>query len=226
MSPYTVVIPAYNAARTLRETLESVFAQTVRPETIIVVDDGSSDGTVAEARKYGGRVQVLSQKNQGPGVAMSLGLRCARTPVIAALDADDLWLPGKMERQLTYLDAHPECDAVFTRMQCFGEAAYHGKVQDGWTRSSMVFRGKLVAALGDVVDPPGRRGEMVDWIARGREAGFQFVHLNEVLVRRRVAPGSLSYRRDDAKDRGYLHVARAALLRKRAARQVAEGGKI
>ncbi len=224
MQPYTVVIPAYNAETTLGETLESVFLQTIQPTKTIVVDDGSSDSTVAAAQQFGDRVQVLSQVNQGPGVAMSLGLRQCRTPVIASVDADDLWLPGKMERQLAYLESHPECAAVFAQVRCFGEAAYQDKVQDGWNRSTMVFRSKLVGALGDIVDPPGRRGEMVDWIARGREAGFQFVHLNEVLARRRVAPGSLSYRRDDAKDRGYLHVARAALLRKRAARRLAKGG--
>ena len=131
-----------------------------------------------------------------------------------------------MKRQLEYLAQHPECSGVFSQLECFGEPAYDGKVQDGWSRTTLTFRREVFVAIGDVVDPPGQRGEMVDWIARGREAGFRFTLLGEVLARRRVAPGSLSYDRDNEKDRGYLHVARAAWMRKReAARMAAEGAQ-
>ena len=221
MQPYSVVIPAYNAEHTLEETLESVFAQLVQPTAVIVVNDGSTDNTLATARGFGQRVAVFSQDNQGPGMAMSFGLRQCRTPLIASLDADDLWFPGKMERQLGYLHAHPECAALFAQIRCFGLPSHENKVQAGWNRSSMVFRKEVFETIGDVVDPPGRRGEMVDWIAQGRETGFEFVHLDEVWVRRRIAPGSLAFERDNAKDQGYLHVARAALLRKRAAQLAA-----
>ena len=80
----------------------------------------------------------------------------------------------------------------------------------------MTIRRAVFETTGNVIDPPGMRGEMIDWIARARDAGFQLTMMPEVLAKRRVLAGSLSDRRDPAKDRGYAFAARAALLRKRA----------
>jgi hypothetical protein len=150
-------------------------------------------------------------------------MRQADTPLIASVDADDLWLPEKMERQLDFLRHNERCAGVFSRMELFGESVTGKPVQDGWSRSTMTVRRTVFESIGDVVDPPGMRGEMVDWIARAREAGFQMTMMPLVLAKRRVLRGSLSDRRDSARDRGYAHVARAALLRKRARSQRTEG---
>jgi len=80
----------------------------------------------------------------------------------------------------------------------------------------MTIRREVFLEIGEVVDPPGMRGEMIDWIARAREAGFLMKMLPEVLALRRVLRGSLSDGRDAVNDSGYLHIARAALLRRRA----------
>ena len=213
---YSVVIPAYNAARTLGETIESVLAQTVPPTQVVVVDDGSTDNTSELAREFGGCVEVLSQTNQGPGAAMSLGMRQADTPYIASVDSDDVWLPEKMQRQLEYLKNNPECHGVFAQMVLFGENVQGERIQDGWTRTTMTIRRNVFDVVGDLADPPGMRGEMIDWIARARDEGFQLTMMPEVLAKRRVLAGSLSDQRDPAKDRGYAFAARAALLRKRA----------
>ncbi len=122
---YTVIIPAYNAAGTIAETIESALRQTVSPVRILVVDDGSTDATRTVAEAFGGCVSVQTQSNHGPGAAMSLGLRQCDTPMIAGLDADDIWLPQKIQRQLDYLRRHPACSGVFTRMQHFGETVGH-----------------------------------------------------------------------------------------------------
>ncbi len=217
MQSYSVVIPAFNAAATIAESLESILGQTMLPETIVVVDDGSTDNTQAVVNTYGDRVQLLTQANRGPGAATNLGVQQCETSIIATLDSDDLWLPSKMDRQLSYLQCTPNCSAVFAQMQCFGHPKYDQQIQDGWSRTTMVFRRPLFTEIGGFMDPPGRRGEMVDWLAKGREAGFVITHLNEVLAKRRIRPGSLAFGRDDLKDRGYLHIARAALLRKRVA---------
>jgi glycosyltransferase involved in cell wall biosynthesis len=216
MVNYTVVIPAYNARQTIGETIESVLQQTVPPERVIVVDDGSTDDTLRLALEFGDCVRALTQSNQGPGAAMSLGMRQIETPIIASVDADDLWLPEKMERQLDYLQANPACAGVFAWMEHFGDCVSGTITQDGWSRTTMVIRKSACETIGDVVDPPGMRGEMIDWIARAREAGFSLQMMPEVLAKRRVHAGSLSHRRSLELDRGYLHVVRAALLRKRA----------
>ena len=101
-----VVVPAYNAAATLDETLRSVRAQTHRALEIIVVDDGSLDDTAAIARRHAAedeRVRVLCQANAGVAAARNAGWQSSRADLIAFIDADDLWAPTKIERQLQAL---------------------------------------------------------------------------------------------------------------------------
>ncbi len=99
---YAVVIPAWNAAATITRALDSVFAQTHAPAEVIVIDDGSPDGDalIATLMRYGDRIRLLRQRNAGPASARNYGVRVSRSPWIAFLDADDSWLPHKMERQL------------------------------------------------------------------------------------------------------------------------------
>ncbi|RKG90252.1 glycosyltransferase family 2 protein [Corallococcus terminator] len=93
MPLFSVVIPTYNRASLLEETLASVFAQTLTDHEVIVVDDGSTDGTLALLARYGERIRVLRQDNAGQGVARNLGIREARGEYVAFLDSDDLWPP-------------------------------------------------------------------------------------------------------------------------------------
>ena len=111
----SVVIPAHNAAKYLCETLESVRAQTFRDYETIVVDDGSSDNTAELAERFSG-VRCLRQKNRGASAARNAGIGAARGTYIAFLDADDLWLPEKLEKQAKGLEANRAawiyCDAL------------------------------------------------------------------------------------------------------------------
>lgn len=93
----SVVIPAYNAAHFLPRCLKSVFAQTLSPSEVIVVDDGSSDDTAEVAAKLGAR--VISKRNGGLSAARNTGVLAASTDWVALLDADDLWAPEKLELQ-------------------------------------------------------------------------------------------------------------------------------
>ncbi len=99
---YAVVIPAYNAAATLARALDSVFAQTLLPVEVVVVDDGSPDRAAIETvvARYGQRVRLLQRENGGPAAARNDGARASSASWIAFLDADDAWLPEKMQRQL------------------------------------------------------------------------------------------------------------------------------
>ncbi len=212
---YSVVIPAYNAAKTLAEAIDSVLNQTVPPSQVVVVNDGSLDQTRSIAESFGTTVEVFSQANSGPGSAMSRGMRHCHSPWIASIDADDVWLNCKMERQLQYLADHPTIASVFCRMQLFGDLFVSEATQDGWVRSTMTVKREVFDHVGDLVDPPGMRGEMIDWIVRAREAGWTLVMIPEVMAKRRVHAGSLSHGRDPQKDRGYAHVAMAAIMRRR-----------
>ena len=113
----SVVMPAYNAEHFVDETLESVLKQSHRRLEVIVVDDGSTDGTGARVRAYGNQVRYLQQANAGAGAARNRGLEAATGDYIAFPDADDLWRPGKLEVQLEIAARNPEsgliaCDGV------------------------------------------------------------------------------------------------------------------
>jgi glycosyltransferase involved in cell wall biosynthesis len=111
----SVVIPAYNAAGTLPDSLASVFAQTFTDYEIIVVDDGSTDSTAQILESYGDDLRVLRKPNEGrPAAARNRGVAQARGEYIAFLDADDLWRPEKLARQVELLDASPEVGLCFT----------------------------------------------------------------------------------------------------------------
>jgi glycosyltransferase involved in cell wall biosynthesis len=113
----SVVIPAYNAARFLPRCLESVYAQTLKPEEVIVVDDGSTDNTAALASELG--ATVVSRRNGGLSAARNTGIQHASSEWIALLDADDLWLPEKLERQVARIA--PEVVLVYTGTRSFDD---------------------------------------------------------------------------------------------------------
>lgn len=99
----SVVIPAFNAEATIDETLCSVRSQSHERLEIIVVDDGSTDDTVAVAERHADRdprITIIRQDNAGVAAARNAGWQAARAEFIAFIDADDLWAPGKIERQL------------------------------------------------------------------------------------------------------------------------------
>jgi hypothetical protein len=104
----SVVMPAYNAARTIGRAIDSVLGQTFNDLEVIVVDDGSQDGTLALASARGGRVRAFGQANAGPAAARNTGLGHARGEFVAFLDADDHWLPHKLERQVQLMRMRPE----------------------------------------------------------------------------------------------------------------------
>src|SRR5262245_32619321 len=109
MPEVSVVIPAYNAGRTIAAALESVFAQTYRDFEVIVVDDGSDDDTATCLGPWRDRIAyVRSGPNGGPARARNIGIAHARGRLIAFLDADDAWMPRKLHRQVEYFDRFPE----------------------------------------------------------------------------------------------------------------------
>lgn len=100
MPRISVIIPTYNCAAFLPETLESVFAQTYSDLEIILVDDGSTDNTPTVVAPYLNRITYVRQKNGGLPAARNTGIRAAKGELIALLDADDLWIVDKLKRQL------------------------------------------------------------------------------------------------------------------------------
>jgi glycosyltransferase involved in cell wall biosynthesis len=109
----SVIIPAYNAAATLKRAVSSALTQDHPALEIVVVDDGSTDETPAVISKLGSRVRALRQLNQGVSAARNAGIRAASGELIAFLDADDEWLPGKTRRQVELFARHPQVGLVY-----------------------------------------------------------------------------------------------------------------
>ena len=104
----SVVIPAYNAAQTLNRAIDSVLNQSVPVAEVIVINDGSTDGTAGIAREYGSAVRYFHQDNAGAAVARNRGVSEARGEWIAFLDADDEWLPNFIASHMEVLNRYPD----------------------------------------------------------------------------------------------------------------------
>ncbi|MBV9924319.1 MAG: glycosyltransferase [Acidobacteria bacterium] len=109
---HSVVIPTYNRAKYLTDALRSVFEQGCEGVEVIVVDDGSTDGTREAVSQFG--VRYVYQENRGTSAAKNLGINLARGELVSFLDSDDVWLPGKMRLERELFMKHPEADAVVT----------------------------------------------------------------------------------------------------------------
>jgi glycosyltransferase involved in cell wall biosynthesis len=217
----SVVIPAFNAAATLGETLASVLSQTRPPDEVIVVDDGSTDATAEIARERLD-ARVLRQANGGVASAMNAGLRASRCSLVAFLDADDVWMPAHLETHERHLGDQPGLDASvgwvveFVCPSLPPEEAGRFRprpAQPGWLAGATVIRRGVFERVGEF-DPSLRIGAWIDWVDRARHAGISFGVVDGAVLRRRLRPGSLSTRAG-AQGSGWVNVARLALARRR-----------
>jgi glycosyltransferase involved in cell wall biosynthesis len=186
----SVIITAWNAERYIGEALASVAAQTLPVHQIVVNDDGSTDGTVGAIRASGLPVEVLESPHEGISQGRNRALARATGDVLAFLDADDVWLPTKLEKQCGLLAARPELDAVYCRVDEFADGAGDGHrapVLDavGPLLSGTVIRAHLLDAVGPF-RPGLASGDWLDWWARATDGGMRADEVPEVLVRRRL----------------------------------------
>ena len=121
MPRVSVIIPTYNCARYLGRAIDSALTQTYKDYEIVVLDDGSTDDTKDVAMQYGGKITYLYQQNRGLAAARNQAISKASGELLAYLDADDMWYPEKLERQVTFLDSHQECGMVHGEMSVINE---------------------------------------------------------------------------------------------------------
>ena len=231
----TFLIGAYDNAETLHEAIASVLGQTVSALELIVIDDGSTDDSAAIARdaaERDARVRVLAMpRNVGISRSLNEGLRAARTPVAAILDADDRAEPQRLERQLAVLDADPAVAVVGSRMREVDEtgatlrprtAFAAGDVRPVLLRfnpvpnTSAAFRRELVLAAGGY-DPRYRYAMEYDLWLRLAER-HAIVALDEVLGVRRMSRTNVAARREREQIAEALAIRGRALRRRRTLR--------
>ena len=201
-----MIVPAYNVERYLGEALESALAQTVPPAEVIVVDDGSTDGTRAVAESFAPRVVCVPQENAGPGPARNRGAALATGDFLAFLDADDVWEPDKLERQLAAFRADPGLELVFGHVREFVspdlDSAAAARLRPragslpGRFAGTMVVRTGTFARVGPFSSARGVT-ETLDWLLRAQEANVREATVPECVVRRRLHGGNLWLRNQD-----------------------------
>ena len=195
----SIIVPVYNAARTLARCLESAGAQTFTDWELIAVDDASSDDSAGIVRRWGDpRVRLLQhQVNRGPGAARNTGLAAATGEYVALLDSDDEWLPSKLERQLAFL-AETGCDACgceYWRVSRTGEERVRMPDPPSWaealharcefTGSTLLSRRACAEANGPMLEEV-RFFEDWEWMLRFVRQ-FRYRVLPEPLLRYFVA---------------------------------------
>jgi glycosyltransferase involved in cell wall biosynthesis len=204
------IIPVYNGERFLSESLESIFGQTYNPLQVIVVDDGSTDRTAEIARSYGSRLLLLQQPNRGSAAAKNRGISAAEGEYIAFLDADDVWYPEKLARQIARLRKRNHIDLCFTRFEHFWmpelahEEQRHGnsplsQPQAAWSIGTLLTRRSIFDNFG-LFDDGLRGNENMIWFLRAAGQGAVIEVLTDVLMRRRFHSAN-----DTRRGIGHLH---------------------
>lgn len=196
----SVIIPAWNAEAHLAEALESVLAQELPADEIIVVNDGATDGTAAIASRYAERgVVLLSRENGGCAAALNTGLAAASGDAYAFLDADDLWRPEKLRLQAAELREQPELEGVFSHVQGFASPDLDAELRaricvpaaplEGIHKGTLLIQASAFHRIGPF-DERVRTGDFVEWYLRAQEKGLRYRVLPQVLYLRRYHAGN------------------------------------
>jgi glycosyltransferase involved in cell wall biosynthesis len=214
----SVVIAACDSSRFVADSVRSALGQTHRPEVVLLVDDGSTDATADIAESLG--ATVLRRPHEGIGATRNAGIAATDTEFIAFLDADDVWLPQKLERQLAALADDPQLGAVFCLVDEFldgiAPGAAHTRVpltrQPGVVSSGVVVRRSTVDLIGPF--DPSSSNDWLKWWTRARTLGVREYVVPEVLFRRRIHGANHSLA-NDGSAREILDVARRHLHARR-----------
>jgi len=219
----SVIMPCYNGERYLAESIESALGQTHPLVELIVVDDGSTDGSRAVAERYGDRIQWTQRDHSGIAGARNHGIEQARGEYLAFLDSDDLWSADKLERQVSALEADPSLGMVVGDMEQFVSPELVGQLD---SKVAFVEGAVAVRMPGSVLirrsefDRVGNfsteltTGEFMDWISRAGAHGVKSLQQPGIVLRRRIHQSNHGILRKDAKA-DYLKVVKAALDRRR-----------
>jgi len=219
------IVPVYNGEEYLAETLESILGQTHRPLEVIVVDDGSTDGSADIVRGYGDPIRYVFKENGGPASAYNTALGLASGEFLSFLGADDLWHPEKTTLQLGRFAARAELDYCVAHLQNFWIPDLKKEAEEfrdhrlarpmpGYTSATLLARRALFDRVG-AFDASLQHGHDFDWFLRAAEAGATLEVLPDVLLFRRIHHSNRSRRLADNSRKTFLKILKASLDRRR-----------
>lgn len=220
------IVPVWNGERYLAEALDSVLAQTRPPDEIVVVDDGSTDGSADIVRGYGARMRYVFQSNAGSAAARNRGVEEARGDLLCFLDQDDLWVRHKLEWQLRYFATRPATDVCAGQVELFWVAELAGEGRryreharghrvPGYTAPAMLARRSAFDRVGRF-NPGLTFADATDWFLRAIDLGLDIAVLPEVVLHHRMHRLNLTRQRDASK-REFVRIVKTTLDRRRRA---------
>jgi glycosyltransferase involved in cell wall biosynthesis len=222
----SILVPTFNSAAYLAETLESALTQDFRNIELVVVDDGSEDRSVAVAESFGDRVRVLARPHQGVAATRNACIAQARGAFVMFLDADDLMPRESLARRMQEFAADPTLDIVTGMMECFhspdlGEAVRQRyRLPDGPQQGHMpgtaVIRTSAFDRYGAIDETVPVMCEL-EWMVRAQDMGARIRLIDEIVLRRRIHGGNMSLTRKAQIAADQLMIVRASLARRRAA---------
>lgn len=223
----SVIIPVYNCERYLAEAIESVLAQTYHPIEIIVVDDGSTDGSANVAKRFAPSLRYCFQPNSGTGAARNRGIDLAQGSFFGFLDADDVWMKDKLTLQMAAFDANPDIDIVFGHVKQFhspelGESIRKrihcsSEIMPAHLSSAMLIKRDAFFRVG-LFETNWQVGQDMNWYLRATELGLRMIMLPDCVYMRRLHETNKGItHRQFIKQR--IQILKASLDRRRAASQ-------
>jgi len=220
----SVIIPAYNRQAYIAEAVQSALQQSHRPLEIIVVDDGSTDGTRSAVQKFFPSVRYELQQHSGAGAARNRGAEIARGELLAFLDADDVWPPYKLARQLEAFQLRPDLHMVFGQVRqlhdgpewssgIVGRLSNPSQLMAGYAPGTMMVRRDAFFRVGPF-KTDWKVGEFIDWYARARDLQLRETCLPDLLLFRRIHKSNQGIV-EHASRSDYAKVIKASLDRRR-----------
>lgn len=214
----TAAIPVRDGEAYLAEAIESVLGQGRPCAQVVVVDNGSTDGSAAVAAGFGPRVELVVEPRPGIGAARNAAIAAAHGEFVAFLDADDLWQPDKIERQLAAFEARPELQLVFGHVRQFvspdlpaAEAVtlrIPEEPQPGLYIGAMLARRTAIDAIGPWAEDV-RVSDGLTFLLRARELGLAQEMLEETVTLRRVHGANHSIQNRDERAEFARHLKRS-----------------
>jgi glycosyltransferase involved in cell wall biosynthesis len=227
----SVIINVYNGERYLAEAIESALAQTHSPLELIVVDDGSEDGTAKVAKNFEPALRYAHQENAGIGAARNHGIELAEGAFFAFLDADDRFVPDKLERQIAAFAADPRLDMVFGHMTEFLSpdldpdlaARIRPPVHDAaWRMTNLMLIKRDSFLRAGLFSTELKVAVGVEWYTRAVDTGLKEHVVPAVVLERRLHAANNGLLQAEQRPQ-YLRVLKAAIDRRR--EQAEEGGR-
>lgn len=221
----SVILSVFNGQNYVREAIDSVLAQDYPSLELVVVDDGSTDGTASILKSYVDRIIVISQDNRGLGAGRNLGIRASNGDYLSFIDHDDCWAANKLSKQMATLLSSGDDPLVFSNVRQFicpalneeesSKLRVPDKAMPGFIAGTLLLSRSRFNEVGEFFEI-NQVGEFVDWYLRAQEKNFPIKMIGDVLLHRRIHKTNMGRQPETYQRQGYLRILKAGLVRRRA----------